>query len=161
MELHKTYISNTSYQNGFTLLEVLIVLMMLSIVASVTLFFSMGFYSQNLILAERSQFVSLLQTVRAQAMQNIDNRPHGLVIDMNGNTKYILFSGSNLITSESESHVSIPYDPRFLFASGTPSEIVFSQLSGESNYEGDILIIDSFRPQSIATITINYEGAIY
>lgn len=161
MELHKIYINNISYQNGFTLLEVLIVLMMLSIIASATLFFSMGFYSQNLLLAERSQFVSLLQTVRAEAMQNIDNKPHGLAIDTNGNSEYILFSGSNLITSESESSISIPYDPRFQFASGTPSEIVFSQLSGESNYEGEILMIDSLRPQSIATITINYEGAIY
>lgn len=161
MELHKIYINNISDQYGFTLLEVLIVLMMLSIIASTTIFFSMGFYSQNLLVAQRSQFVSLLQTVRAEAMQNIDNKPHGLAIDTNGNIEYILFSGSNLITSESESRISIPYDPRFQLASETPSEIVFSQLSGESNYEGEILMIDSLRPQSIATITINYEGAIY
>jgi prepilin-type N-terminal cleavage/methylation domain-containing protein len=161
MELRKIYINKILYQNGFTLLEVLIVLMMLSVIACATLFFSMSFYSHNLILAERSQFISLLQTVRAQSMQNIDNKPHGIAIDVSEGNKYILFSGSTLTTSDPESQIPILYDTRFRFSTDTPDEIVFSQLSGESNYEGEILMIDSFRPQSIATITINYGGAIY
>lgn len=161
MELRKIYISNNCLQFGFTLIEVLVVLMMLSVVASITLFVSMSFYSQNLLLAQRSELISLLQTVRAQALQNIDNKAHGLAINVSGGNEYLLFSGSNLATSDTESQILIPYDSRFRFATDTPTEIVFSQLSGESNYEGEILMFDSFRSQVTATITINYEGAIY
>jgi prepilin-type N-terminal cleavage/methylation domain-containing protein len=161
MVLHKTSINKrVSSVYGFTLFEILIVMAMMSILAGLTVFFSQGYYAQSLVLSEQTTLVVLLQTVRSEALQNKNNISHGLAIDPVGFIGYVLFEGTDLLNSDTASQVRIPRTTHLSFSSSTPTEVVFSQVSGESNWQGTLVLMDSSSGAS-TTITSNYEGAIY
>lgn len=161
MELPKTYINKLQKKAGFSLLEVLMVLAMLGFIASATVLFSLGFFQSEVLESEESLLISVLQTARSKAMHNMDGMSHGVVIDPYGAKEYIAFSGSNFSEADPLLFISIPRSASFFVATGSLTEIVFSQLSGEVVTEGMITLIDSNRNVAARNITINYEGAIY
>jgi prepilin-type N-terminal cleavage/methylation domain-containing protein len=156
----KIYTNNYIPKKGFTLLEVLIVLMMLSIIACSTLLFSFSFYSQNTLQAERNQLINLLQSARSQSMQNINSKSYGVRIDTI-KREYSMFAGEYFSVSDPSKNIIISYADNLNFASNTPAEITFSQLSGQSSYEGKILIFIEGQSHSSTSISINSEGAIF
>lgn len=161
MVLPKIYSDRRKLRFGFTFIEVLVVLAMLAIIASITLFFSLNFYQRELLASERSLLISILQTARAKAMQNVAGMPHGVAINPANTHQYVVFVADSYEKAEKSTSLIIPYSPNIQFASSTPETIIFSQLSGQANYEGMIILKGGFLSGSSTIITINYEGAIY
>lgn len=161
MALLKISQNNTIPVLGFTLMEVLLVLAMLSIIASSTMIFSMSMYQSALLHAERSSMVTLLQTARAYAMQNKFGMAAGVAIDPVGFEGYVLFNGNDFVTSDVTSRVLVQHLTNVTVLPGAPTQIIFSQLSGESNYDGEVVLQDTSRGNARTSITINYAGAIY
>lgn len=161
MVLPKIYTSNKSASGGFSLLEVLLVLAMLGIIAGSTILFSLGSYQSTLLQSERNTIVLQLQTARAEALQNKNNQPHGVAFNPVGYAGYVLFSGVSFATSDSATHIRVPQRAGIVLATSTPPEIIFTQLSGQTNFTGTITLLDSMRTSASTSITINYEGAIY
>ena len=161
MASRKIFISRLHVSPGFSLMEVLLVLAMLSVIASTTLLFSFSSYQSTLLQAEHETVVTQLQIARAQAQQTKYGLPHGLAFNPAGYAGYVLFSGNSFAVSDTISHVRIPSRAGIATATSTPVEIVFAQLSGSSNFAGEITLHDSIRSSASTTITINYEGAIY
>lgn len=161
MVLPKIYINNYKCSTGFTLMEVLMVLAMLGFIASATMMFSVGFFQSELLHTEESTLISVLQTARSKAMQNVNGVAHGVAIDPNGVPEFVIFSGSNFSTADVSTVQSISRSANFIIATSAVREIVFSQLSGEVVLPGEIVLIDSMRNSASTTITVNYEGAIY
>ena len=159
MVLPKIYINNQ--RQGFTLIEVLMVLAMLGFIASATVLFSLSFFQGELLHNEESTLVNLLHTARSKAMQNQDGAAHGVAIDPLGVNEYVLFSGNSFVNADPSTVQSIPRANNFTFATSSIKEIVFFQLSGEVETSGEIILIDTNKNNSSSTITINYEGAIY
>ncbi|MES2966328.1 MAG: type II secretion system protein [Patescibacteria group bacterium] len=161
MESLKIYINKNSVTLGFSLLEVLLVLAMLSFIAGSTLLFSVQYYQDEIIRVEETTLISLLQTARAQSMHNIDGQSHGVAVNPNNNNEYILFAGDSLATAEESTRLPVSHSDNIAIATSSLSEVVFSQLSGTVVENGEITLVDRNRPEVTSTLTINYEGAIY
>ena len=144
---------------GFTLIEVIVVISIMTVVLSSTLFFNLGSYRGDAFRAEGKMLQTILQTARADSMNNINQRPHGVVFFPSGYDGYITFEGADYAHSEASTSIRIPTTYHVILEPSSPHEIVFSQLSGDTNYQGNIILIDHERHAS-TTIGINYEGAI-
>jgi prepilin-type N-terminal cleavage/methylation domain-containing protein len=160
MALHKTYISSKKqFNHGFTLIEVLVVLTLLSIVFGSTLFFTADTYQRTAFLSERDNLVSVLQTARAKALNNVNQSKHGVALYPDGYSGYVVFEGYTLASSDILSRIYIASSYAVIVDGVSPNEIVFEQLSGNASYDGQITLIDQNR-MATTSFSINHDGAI-
>ena len=140
--------------NGFTLIEILVVIGILVVLSSLGLLVSLDFYRSYAFNSERDLVVAALQKARSQSLSNINQSAHGLKIISSG--RYVIFEG-DAYSSGSASNLDLPADPS-ITASGS-GEIVFEQISGRA-IGGQKLITLSDPKGRSAQITINPEGGI-
>ena len=160
MVLHKTCIARTSRRGeGFTLIEVLLVLAVISMIVGATLFFDVNGYRGDSFRAERNNLVVALQSARADALNNVNQHKHGVAINPAGYKGYVIFEGDTYASSDVTSRKDIPASYPVTLDVSSPSEVVFSQLSGNANMSGELILLDTLRNAS-TTIVINYEGKI-
>ncbi len=150
---------SSARSRGFTLTEMLVVIGIIVMFIGVSLFIDMNNFRGNAFRGERAILVTLLQTARADSLNNIDQMPHGIALfPADYPNSYVLFEGSNYTASDPS--LREPTDAQYpVTFTDSPSEVVFSQLSGNANYDGDIVMNDTQRGLS-ATISINKEGRI-
>lgn len=160
MESHKIYINNfVRRASGFTLIEVLVVLSIITVLVSVSLFFDVSSYRGDAFRAERNVLVVAMQTARADALNNINQEMHGVAINPAGYDGYVIFEGNDYASSNPLLRTEIPAIYPVMLDASSPGEVVFTQLSGNANYTGEIKLIDTQRNAS-TSIVINYEGKI-
>ncbi len=136
---------------GFTLVEVLVVMAIISGLFVAGTFVSFDVYRGDLLKSERAMLVSVLQKARSRAMNNIDASPHGVYIDSNF---YIIFRGVSSTTAPSTNE-RIPRNSGVVI-SGI-NNVVFTQLSGEPLTVGDIVLTYGIRT---ATVSVRNGGLI-
>jgi prepilin-type N-terminal cleavage/methylation domain-containing protein len=139
-------------KRGFTIIEIIISIGILSIMGSFGLFIGLDFYRNYRLAEERDLVVSLLQRARNLAQENIGNLPHGIYFGAN---EYVLFEGLayNPIN---------PLNEKFDIGLGVghsvnQNEIVFSKLSGNANFSGNINLVFGSKTLSIS---VNNYGQI-
>lgn len=160
MESHKACINNRRVlEKGFTLIEILVVLSIITMLVAVTLFFDANNYRGESFRAERNNLVVALQTARADALNNIDQSKHGVAINPSGFKGYVIFEGDSYAASNPVTRTKIPASYPITLASSSPSEVLFTQLSGNADYSGEIVLKDTQR-NATTSIVINYEGKI-
>jgi prepilin-type N-terminal cleavage/methylation domain-containing protein len=84
--------SQLQTNSGFTLIEVLVVMGILSILTTIGYIFTIDFYKSYAFNSERDTIVSLMQKARAQSLSNINDAPHGFYTD---GFNYTVFQGSS------------------------------------------------------------------
>lgn len=152
MKLRKTLIPK-SVQSGFTLIEVIISIGILSIIVVLGLFISMDFFRSYAFRYEQDLVVSALQKARSRAMANVNQSVHGFCWDTND---YVIFEGSNSTCPASGD--KIPRSKEISISSDIANNIIiFDQLKGSSGTTGSITVSGQGKT---ATITINSLGAI-
>ncbi len=150
-------------KTGFTLIELVIAIAVLTILTAVTLSADMHSFQHYSFRDERDAFVTTLQKARAESMSGIcvgtsctDSRAHGVYIT---SSHYVLFQGSAYMP-EDDTNVSFPLNPAVSTAGF--SEVVFTRLSGDVSVipsgTSDITLTDTSGNSS--TVTINPEGQI-
>lgn len=135
------------------------VLTIVSMLVGATLFFDITNYRGEAFRAERNNLVVALQTARADSLNNVNQKTHGVAINPNSYEGYVVFEGTDFASSDEDTHTKIPASYPVVLASSSPDEIVFAQLSGNANYNGEIVLLDTKRSAS-TSIVINYEGKI-
>lgn len=143
---------------GFTFIELMIVMAILSSLFMMGLFFDMTFYRGNSFSTDVDSFASILQRARAKSINNINAGSHGVYI---GSNNYVLFqcpaSVANCTYASRDPALdqSISHNPGLTFSGA--SEVVFSRLSGDSSFEGFLVINGSGKSTSLY---LNNEGLI-
>mgnify|MGYP003393241446 CR=1 FL=1 len=154
--------SNTKKLNkGFTLIEILVVLGIITIIGSISIIMGVDDYRRQLFRSDRDVLITALQHARAQSVSNIclgdgcDNgKPHGVYIS---DDEYIMFQGESYATRDTDVDAVIDADSD-IEQSGI-SEVVFEQLSGDVSSPGDIVLTDSLG--RVSTTTVGSEGQIF
>ena len=147
-------------RQGFTLIECLIVVAIMTTVAAGGLLLSMDSYRGYSFRNDRDSLISLLQHARAQAIGNVclgdvcmAGADHGVAIKTD---RYVLFQGSSYATRDVEQDIVVPSSPNSDKVG--LEEVVFSALSGDPLQTGEISLMDVSVQGSI--ITIGDEGQI-
>jgi prepilin-type N-terminal cleavage/methylation domain-containing protein len=148
-----------TFNKGFTLTEMMIVIGLIGMIASMSMFIDINSYRGDAFRSEISNLGIALQTARADALNNINQKKHGVAIYPSGFDGYVIFEGNSYATRDPARDETIKSNYRITFAPASPTEIVFDQLSGNASYDGDINLIDSERSMT-AIISINHEGKI-
>src|SRR3989344_6838287 len=141
---------------GFTAVEILMVIAIISLLAGMGLFISMDFYRSYSFRSDRDMTVSILERARAKSLANINSSAHGVYFD-SGSSEFVLFQGD----SYSDPGRDTSLDQEISLNSGIAvtgiNEVVFEQLTGNASIAGDMVL--SYGVQS-AVITFNEEGRI-
>lgn len=148
-----------SHNEGFTLLEVLLILAILSVLARVTTVYGIDTYRAELFRAEQRTLVSLLERARAESMNNSGAVAHGVAFFPDDYQGYVLFAGATYSQSNPGLRLFVPV--HYSVALSVPSEIIFSPRSGDTHVTGDISLSDISRlGYATATIKVNQSGYI-
>ncbi len=146
-------------KSGFTLVEVLISIGPFVLIGALISFVDMDSFRGESFRSEISTIGTALQTARANSFNNINQKRHGVAFNPNGFNGYVIFEGSTFSNRDTTKDVTLSSSYVVTFSPGSPSEIVFEQLSGDTNFNGAITITDQSREIS-TVISINNEGKI-
>ena len=147
---------SSARSRGFTLTEMLVVIGVIVMFIGVSLVFDINNLRGNAFRAEVKTIITLLQTARADSLNNVDQSAHGRKF-LSG--KYVLFEGFSYASSTPEASQTIDSSYSVTLSPASP-EVVFNQLSGDDiGYTGQIVVTDPQRGLS-SVIVLNQEGAI-
>ena len=111
-------------RKGFTLIEVMVVIGILAIVAGMGMTFGFDAYRGYLFRAEHTGALHILSTARNRAVNNFDQKPHGIKFENDG---YILFKGN---TYNDADPANADYPKNQAFSVTGIDTVIFEQLSG-------------------------------
>ena len=159
----KARLKRSLSQTGFTLLEVLVVMGIMTMLGGFALIVSMDVYRSFSFRTERDMLISVLQKARSQSMSNMclgpgctDGRPHGVHVSTG---QYVVFQGATYATRDvSVDEVIAAENGAARIAPSSLTDVVFTQLSGAAAPVGTIGLLDD--AGHISTTTINSEGQI-
>ncbi|MEJ0001779.1 MAG: prepilin-type N-terminal cleavage/methylation domain-containing protein [bacterium] len=158
---------------GFTLIEMLIVVGIITIVGGISLFFGFDSLRGYSFHSDRDVLVSALQHARAEAMANIcrgasgdctTGKSHGVKIRPDEYPdSFVVFQGTSyaahLTTSDKSFDAVLESKPSITYSGA--DEVVFTQLSGETNSANEIAItVTDHNTGKTDTIRINHAGQI-
>ncbi len=140
-------------RQGFTLIEILVSIAILTTLIGLGLYMSMDSYRSYLSRSERDTVVSLLERARSRAMANVYQTPWGVCTS---GTSYIVFRGTTC-TLGAATNEETPLNPGAVIAGmDSTSPVVFSQLAATTT--GKVVTVTE--QSKVSTITINNEGTI-
>lgn len=137
---------------GFTLVEILVVLGLLGLVASLGSAIGFDTLGRSAVREERDTLVSLLWSARTRALANMHESAQGVHIDSD---EYVLFEGDSYNSSDPDNQL-MPRNPAVTISGGP--DIIFAQLSG--GVSTGIGTLTMTGPTGEATIEINGAGRI-
>lgn len=146
---------STPYQQfatGFTLVEILLVMGMLTFLATIIVPTTLDFYKSQQLDTHTRQIIQALRIAQLSAMSVEEDSSFGVYLT---NDNYTLFRGSSYVTRETQ------YDevfdlPQIVNISGL-SEAVFSKLDGLPSATGQIILTNNIKTN---TIDINEMGRV-
>ena len=140
---------------GFTLIEILVVMSVITLLAAVTMIAGIDTYQRYLFRADLSTAGALLQKARGSSVSNIGETSHGVYFGTPG--AFVLFRGNSWVLRNAAYDLSVPTGKSLMVTPSNPTQdVVFTQLSGETS-AGNVTLSDGART---AVITLNNEGAI-
>lgn len=120
----KSHNTSTRKTAGFTLIEILIVVGIFALLASIGMVFSFDSYRGYLFRSEHGQITQVIAKARNLAANNFNEAPHGVHFE---DTTYTLFIGSSY---DEDDDTNTVFERNTAIQITGPDEIVFEQLSG-------------------------------
>ena len=149
-----------SYTNGFTIIEVLVVLALAVGIGGLALMVSFDTYRASSLRVDQGALISVLQHARALSLHAVclgstctEGASHGVAIQSD---TYVIFEGPSYALRNVENDVDV--EARAHIVHSGLSEIVFASSSARVVMGGDIILTDEIGHSS--TISIGSEGQI-
>jgi type II secretory pathway pseudopilin PulG len=139
-------------KNGFTLIEIILVVSITILIAATTIPLSSNFLAQNQLDIKSADIASYLRIAQISALSSKDNSDWGVYTD---DSKAVLFKGSSF-TARDESYDLVTKIPRSLGV--TDSETVYHKFSGMIDQPSTITVTGSTNQQKI--ISVNTYGIV-
>jgi prepilin-type N-terminal cleavage/methylation domain-containing protein len=137
--------------DGFALIEVMIVIGILAVIINLGIFLSLDFYRTYTFNADIDVVASIIHKARMRAVNNINQAKHGVHYD-SGNHELIIFEGTHNPSDPTNEKISLSQRLGVTW----PADVVFNQNSGNSDNQ-TVIVSDGVK---VVTITINEEGGI-
>ena len=147
--------STSTSTSGFTLIEVLVTLAVLTIVAGLGMVGTLRPLRSAGIAGERDLIVALMTRARSRAMGNDGDVPHGFCYDPRGTYDVFAVPFSE-VNKEEYGTKSASVNVSGVPACGSGNEIIFSQLSGTTS-PAEIYLSEG---DASTSIEINEEGTL-
>jgi len=138
---------------GFTLVEILIVMTIISFIAVIGVIVSIDTYSRYIFRSDLDKVAILLQKARSSAINNVGGVSHGVYLD--DNDDWILFRGTEYVEGEAFNY-KIGRSKTATSTNTCGNQVVFSRLTATTTDCG-IIITEG---NKVATTTINNQGGI-
>jgi len=138
-------------------MEILVVIGLAAVVAVAGYVTSIGAFQRNTFSTERDLAVSLLQRARSQALANINQSAHGVVVESD---KFVVYEDTNESGdfNAGDSSFDVPRSASVM-ASGD-AEFLFDQLSGNGILTGSLRLTGQRTNVDEAIITVEDNGRI-
>ena len=140
-------------RQGFTLVEVLIVLGLFGVLFGIGLPISLDSYRSYILTSETKNLLSVMRRARSLAVANDHEISHGVSLE---NDRFVLFQGLSFAGRDPAFDENYPKSPSVTITGF--GEIVFSQISGLPNATTTIILKNDLNEQ---TISINEYGTIF
>lgn len=137
---------------GFTLLEILLVIGIISILLVFIVPVSLDFYKSQQLEIQTQSLVQTLRRAQSKAMAIELDSSFGVFIS---NQNYILFKGNSYLTRDAQYDETFDL-PEIIEPSGL-SEVVFLKFEGKPNVTGNVILTSN---SDTRTININEIGRI-
>lgn len=137
--------------HGYTLMELVMVLGILSLLLMLTIPVSLNFLRNQYLTSDRHAVISLLEWARDQSLMNANQSDHGVKVLSNS---YVGFVGTTYATRDQSKDIVYPKSV-IVTASGT-NEVVFTSLNATAT-SSTISLANTLKSYSI---TVNQEGTI-
>ncbi len=136
---------------GFTFIEILIIIGLISLLAILGFNFVFSFYYQFALEGEFELLINLIKKIRLEALDNLYSLPRGLYFTT---SSYIVFSGNNYLSRNSQYDIVYPRFEKIQIIAPF-NEIVFQNFSATTSASGtiELKLFDQKRK-----IIINNEG---
>jgi prepilin-type N-terminal cleavage/methylation domain-containing protein len=148
-------------KNGFTLIEILVVVGIIGLILSMGLITSFDSYRGYTFRSERAVLVSTLEKARSRAMANMFETVHGVCYIA---PNYIIFRGPDCIPGSSTNEIISGNSAVSVAGLSDTDTVVFEQLSGnlipELPFPTDEIQITVTQDNRTSIIKINNEGTI-
>ncbi len=137
---------------GFTILEVVMVIGILSLIFLIGVPLTFDFYIDYQLVAERDNFIAIAQQARDAAMAGEGGTDHGVYVTGDG---YVLFEGESYASRSIDQDLDISRSD--LIEIIGPIEIIFDSLSGRTSPSASFSMTNG---RKIFGIDVNTEGNI-
>ncbi|HYF12847.1 MAG TPA: type II secretion system protein [Candidatus Paceibacterota bacterium] len=165
MELRRTCTTrgdaSRAYTRGFTLIEVLIVIGLVTLVGGMTIIFSTDSFRGHNFRAERNTLVAVVAKARSQSINNMcfgesctGGKPHGVRFDKD---RVTIFQGPSWEGRDASVDEAFPIHSRAVVLSGLP-QIVFEALSGNALFPGGPGSVQIRDTSGVGSSTISFNA---
>ncbi len=150
--------------NGFTLIELVIVVAILAVLSSALITDFVLWTKKTDVNTASQEFANVLRLAKNKALSSENNSQYGVYLNtLNSPSQYILFKGATYATRDSASDniYSLPKNVEFFGISfGGGSEIDFNKLSGTSQQSGSVAVRSKLDTNQSKTIYISSSGVV-
>lgn len=146
----------TTFQKGFTLIEVLAVLAIMLILAGITFTTFKSFNSSQAVDKDVEVILSVLNEARSRTLSSENDTQYGVHI---ASTSIVLYTGATY-ASGSASNKTIPLSGHsaLTLSLGGASDVLFERLTGESSATGTIVLTAVSNSSLVKTIRLYGTG---
>ena len=152
-------IKKNEYFQGFTIIEILVVVTIIIILAAIAIPYGSIFLAQNQLQDSTLNIIDSLRRTQSRAMSGMGEETWGIHFT---NTSYTLFQGSSYDPVDPDNEVndlSNVVRISSISLNGGGDDVIFNRVFGDTNNFG-MIVLDDQNSDSQATISINEVGMI-
>ena len=149
----RRHTTKSNQPNGFTFMEVLLVIGIFGLLGVLAMPFYQTFHVQSLLDSTTAEILSALRAAQLSAMVGTNDAAHGVHIEAQ---QFVVFQGTSY-TAENLNNFVTPLPPSLQLNSSFGGNIVYTQVTGIPDVTGTITISSNSTTHALA---INAHGTV-